>query len=116
VNSTGLIVIGDYRVRRVLISRDRATGVVVERDGSREDFEAGEILLCAGALVSAHDLHLSRIGPRDILESIGVEVVKDLRALARDSAITRRSRRDGGPGSRPKCRPIRGSAAFCTSR
>ncbi|MFG2583441.1 mycofactocin dehydrogenase MftG [Streptomyces malaysiensis] len=76
-----LTVQGDCTVRRVVVSRGRATGVVVEQGGQRTVLDAGEVVLCAGAFASPHLLHLSGIGPRAELERLGLPVVKDLPAV-----------------------------------
>ena len=70
-----LTVEGGSSVRRVLVERGRATGVVVERDGRRTTLECGEVVLCAGAFGSAHLLHLSGIGPCDELRLVGLPLV-----------------------------------------
>ena len=70
-----LTVEGGSSVRRVLVERGRATGVVVEREGCRTTLECGEVVLCAGAFGSAHLLHLSGIGPCDELRRAGLPVV-----------------------------------------
>ncbi|WP_329263788.1 mycofactocin system GMC family oxidoreductase MftG [Streptomyces sp. NBC_01478] len=76
-----LTVEGRSSVRRVVIERGRATGVVVERDGRRTTLECGEVVLCAGAFASAHLLHLSGIGPCDKLERLGIAVVANSPAV-----------------------------------
>ncbi|MFD5625594.1 mycofactocin system GMC family oxidoreductase MftG [Streptomyces sp. NPDC127072] len=76
-----LTVAGDSTVRRVVVERGRATGVVVERDGHRTTVEAGEVVLCAGAFSSPHLLHLSGIGPRRDLERLGLPVVRNAPAV-----------------------------------
>ncbi|MFV2178355.1 mycofactocin system GMC family oxidoreductase MftG [Actinomadura sp. LOL_016] len=70
-----LTVAGNRHVRAVTVRGGRATGVVVE-DGTV--LEAGEIVLCAGALSTPHLLHLSGIGPAPDLERAGIPVVRDL--------------------------------------
>jgi choline dehydrogenase len=57
----------------------RATGVRY-RQGGREHTVAAqrEVLLCAGALQSPQLLQLSGIGPRSLLNSFGIGVVRDL--------------------------------------
>lgn len=76
-----LTVTGDCAVRSVVVAKGRATGVVAERGGRRTVVEAGEIVLCAGALASPHLLHLSGIGPAEDLARLGVPVVQDLPAV-----------------------------------
>ncbi|MFB4301734.1 mycofactocin system GMC family oxidoreductase MftG [Actinomadura sp. NTSP31] len=76
-----LTVLGECVVRSVVISRGRATGVVVERGGRRTVLDAGEIILCAGSLSSPHLLHLSGVGPADDLARHGIAVVHDLPAV-----------------------------------
>ncbi|MBE1536650.1 mycofactocin dehydrogenase MftG [Actinomadura algeriensis] len=70
-----LTVEGGRRVRSVTVRGGRATGVVIE-DGTV--LEAGEIVLCGGALATPHLLHLSGIGPAADLERAGIAVVRDL--------------------------------------
>ncbi|WP_020129711.1 mycofactocin system GMC family oxidoreductase MftG [Streptomyces sp. 303MFCol5.2] len=72
---------GDSTVLGVVVERGRATGVVVERYGRRVVVCGGEVVLCAGAFGSPHLLHLSGIGPRHELESLGVGVVRDAPAV-----------------------------------
>lgn len=70
-----LTVEGGCSVRRVVIERGRATGVVVERAGRPTTLRCGEVVLCAGAFGSAHLLHLSGIGPCGELRRAGLPVV-----------------------------------------
>jgi choline dehydrogenase-like flavoprotein len=69
---------GGSAVVRVSITSGRATGVVLA-DGS--ELHAGEVVLCAGALASAHLLLLSGIGPRADLARAGVPIVRDAPAV-----------------------------------
>lgn len=82
---TNLTVIGDTRVLRLQFAEapqgdthhdapTRVTGVITDRG----IFEADEIVLCAGAVITPQLLMLSGIGPRDHLESHGIRVVADL--------------------------------------
>ncbi|GAA4102082.1 mycofactocin dehydrogenase MftG [Streptomyces hundungensis] len=100
-----LTVLCGCRVLRVVIARDRATGVVVERARVRTTMDAGSVVLSAGALATAQLLHLSGIGPRGCLERAGVSVVRDVPAVgARFSdhpqlALEWQPRRDLGPAA-----------------
>ena len=76
-----LTVAGGCAVRSLVVRRGRATGVVVERDGRRTVVEAGETVLCAGALATPHLLHLSGVGPARDLRRAGIPVAHDLPAV-----------------------------------
>jgi choline dehydrogenase len=68
----------DALVHRVTIEDGRATGVIVERNGSVETVKAGaEVVLSAGAFGSPHLLMLSGVGPADHLREHGIDVVVD---------------------------------------
>ncbi|MFF0111784.1 mycofactocin dehydrogenase MftG [Streptomyces prasinus] len=71
-----LTVIGERRVRRVVVSRDRATGVVVDRGGHCDILDAAEVVLCAGSFATPQLLHLSGIGPRRELQRLNLPVVR----------------------------------------
>lgn len=70
-----LQLVTDTRVHRVLFRANQAVGVQCE-DGSV--LSADRIVLCSGAIGSAHLLLLSGIGPVVELEALGIEVVADL--------------------------------------
>jgi predicted dehydrogenase (TIGR03970 family) len=72
--SAGLTVRGGVRVLRVVVSGGRAVGVQTA-DGV---VRAGEVVLSAGAVGSAHLLLLSGVGPADELLAAGLDVVADL--------------------------------------
>lgn len=76
-----LTVEGDSTVLRVVVERGRASGVVVERHGCRRTVRGGQVVLCAGAFRSPQLLHLSGIGPRRLLEALGIPVVQDAPAV-----------------------------------
>ncbi|MEU3781132.1 mycofactocin system GMC family oxidoreductase MftG [Streptomyces sp900129855] len=76
-----LTVRGGHTVRSVLIERGRARAVVAEHEGRRTVVPAGEIVVCAGALVTPHLLHLSGVGPAQRLAGLGIPVVADLPAV-----------------------------------
>ena len=64
--------------RRVMFTAGRATGVEIERGGVAETVHGDEIVLCAGAVMSAHLLLLSGVGPADQLREHGLDVVVGL--------------------------------------
>jgi len=64
-------------IRRVVISAGRVTGVEVETAGAVETIDAKRVVLCAGAIQSPAVLVRSGIGPRGVLESLGIGVVRD---------------------------------------
>ncbi|MHB9848799.1 mycofactocin dehydrogenase MftG [Streptomyces krungchingensis] len=76
-----LTAIGDCPVRRVVVRRGRACGVVVRRGGRETVLHCGEVVLCAGSFVTPQLLQLSGIGPRPALERFGIPVVKDAPAV-----------------------------------
>lgn len=64
---------------RILLDRQRATGVEYVRDGRRgQARSAREIVLCSGVVASPKLLLLSGIGPADHLRQMGIPVVGDL--------------------------------------
>jgi predicted dehydrogenase (TIGR03970 family) len=69
-----LTVRGGVAVRRVLVERGRAVGVLTD-DGP---IRAGEVLLSAGAVGSAHLLLASGLGPAADLAAAGIDVVAEL--------------------------------------
>lgn len=64
--------------RRVAFRGARAIGVEIERGGVVETVHGEEIVLCAGAVMSAHLLLVSGIGPADQLRRHGIDIVADL--------------------------------------
>lgn len=73
-----LRVLAGTRALRVLFDGDRAVGVRCLGPEGVADRYADRIVLCAGAIESAHLLMLSGIGPAAQLRSVGVSVVADL--------------------------------------
>jgi choline dehydrogenase len=61
-------------VERILFDGDRAVGVLC--DGER--ISAGEVIVSGGAINSPQLLQLSGVGPAELLEPLGVEMVHDL--------------------------------------
>jgi choline dehydrogenase len=77
----GLTVRGGTLVTRVVFDRGRLIGV---RTDAGELIEAGEVVLCAGAIKSAHLLALSGIGPAEELREAGIDVVADLPGVGKN--------------------------------
>jgi predicted dehydrogenase (TIGR03970 family) len=81
LNRRNLTVVGNCPVRTVVIRSGRATGVVAGHAGHQSVVHAGEVVLSAGSIATAHLLQLSGIGPRSALARHGITVVKDLPAV-----------------------------------
>ncbi len=69
-------------VRRVLFHDRRVRGVEVERDGVVSEIACGRVMLCAGAINTPHILLRSGVGPRERVERLGVDLVRDVPAVA----------------------------------
>jgi choline dehydrogenase len=67
-------------VNRVLFDGNRATGVEYSKFGRRgaERVDAGEVILCGGAINTPQLLQLSGIGAGRDLATLGIDVVSDL--------------------------------------
>jgi choline dehydrogenase len=73
-----LTVVTEAAVRRLVIDGSRCTGVQYTAGGQQQTAEAGEVVLCAGAIGSPHLLMLSGVGPADTLHTLGIAVIADL--------------------------------------
>lgn len=81
-NRPNLHILTEALATRVLFSGREATGVVYEREGQEYRADAHrEVILSAGALQSPQLLQLSGIGPGDLLQSLGIPVVHELRGV-----------------------------------
>ena len=65
-------------VTRIVFAGSRAVGVEYVRDGKQHRVEAGEVLLCGGAINSPQLLQLSGVGDAELLSSVGVDTVAHL--------------------------------------
>ena len=65
------------QTQRVLLDGGRAHGVVFKHRGRLERAEAGEVILCGGAINSPQLLLLSGIGPAAHLREHGIDVAHD---------------------------------------
>lgn len=79
-----LTIRGDALVRRILWSGRRARGVEIETRGSVERVEADRVVVSAGAIGTPALLLRSGVGPRALVERIGVELVSDVAAVGRE--------------------------------
>lgn len=79
-----LTILDRCRVRRVVFTGDRATGVEVERAGRLTTVEGAEVVLSAGAVGSAVLLLNSGVGPAARLEPLGIPVVVDAPGVGRN--------------------------------
>ena len=74
-----LTVLTDVQVDKVLLENGRATQVSARWQGTEHAFAASrEIILCAGSIGSPGILQRSGIGPRPLLESLGITVLHEL--------------------------------------
>ena len=73
-----LTVRADVLVRRALFEGARAVGVEAESGGEVFRIDAGEVVLCGGAINSPQLLMLSGVGPREHLAEVGVPLVHHL--------------------------------------
>jgi 5-(hydroxymethyl)furfural/furfural oxidase len=74
---SNLTIRGDVVVDRVLLSNRRATGVRARTSDGWTEFEAREVLLCAGAVHSPTILIRSGVGPARDVRGLGIELVRD---------------------------------------
>jgi choline dehydrogenase len=68
-------------VSKINFTGTRATGVDVIHNRRSESIEAGEVLLCGGAINSPQLLQLSGVGNGSELRALGVDVVNDVPAV-----------------------------------
>ena len=79
VNRDNLTVITKALTQRLLLDGKRATGIEFMRSGATQTLQANrEVILSAGPIASPHLLQLSGIGPGQVLQAAGIEVVHDL--------------------------------------
>jgi choline dehydrogenase len=79
-----LVVLTEALATRVLFAGTRAVGVEYRHRGQLCQVEAGEVLLCGGAVNSPHLLLLSGVGPQAQLKSCNLPVVVDLPGVGQD--------------------------------
>jgi choline dehydrogenase len=78
-----LTVVTGAHVARILVENGRAVGVelITGAGGLDEARARRQIVLCAGAIGTPHLLQLSGIGPRELLEAAGIQVVLERPAV-----------------------------------
>lgn len=80
-----LQVITGAHTTRILLKGKRAVGVEFRHGGNLRQVSTNcEILLCAGAIGSPQILQCSGIGPRDLLEKVGVPLVHHLAGVGQN--------------------------------
>ena len=80
-----LTLLPDTRVGRIRFDNGRTAGVDCAGPDGRADLTADRIVLCAGAIGSAHILLLSGIGPEAMLSAAGIPVISDVPVGVRTS-------------------------------
>ena len=73
-----LTIRADVLVRRVLFDGAKAVGIEAESGGEVFRIDAGEVVLCGGAINSPQLLMLSGVGAQEHLADVGVELVHHL--------------------------------------
>ena len=71
-------------VTRILFDGTRATGVEYVKGGRVRRVEAGEVILCGGAINTPQLLQLSGVGEAEHLRSLGIEPVADVPGVGRN--------------------------------
>lgn len=80
-----LTVLTRAQTTRIIIEDNRAVGIEYQKNGKRYTVRADrEVILSAGAINSPQLLQLSGIGPKDVLNKAGVEVVHELPGVGRN--------------------------------
>lgn len=78
MDRANLTLLTNTRVLRIMIVAGRAVGVSCVGPHGAVDLDADRVILCAGAIGSAHLLMLSGIGSNDVLTAAGIPVKVDL--------------------------------------
>ena len=73
-----LTLLATTHVTRIRFEKGRAVGVDGVGAGGAVDLTGDRIVLCAGAIGSAHLLMLSGVGPAEVLASVSIPVIADL--------------------------------------
>jgi choline dehydrogenase len=82
---TNLTIATHAQATRVLIEDRKAVGVEYNANGAARVARARcEVIVCGGVFNSPQLLQLSGLGPRDLLQSLGSPVIRDLPAVGAD--------------------------------
>jgi choline dehydrogenase len=79
-----LEVVTGAHVHSVIVEDGHAVGVRYRRDGASVELHADLVVLAAGALDSPAILLRSGIGPKDELEELGIDVIRDVPGVGRN--------------------------------
>jgi 5-(hydroxymethyl)furfural/furfural oxidase len=71
-------------VSKLLFDGRKVTGLSVVVAGVNQDFQAGEVIVCGGAIYSPTMLLRAGIGPAAELRALGIDIVADLRGVGRN--------------------------------
>ncbi len=71
-------------VTRIRIDGNKAVGIECVRNGSVENVDAGEVILCGGAINSPQLLNLSGVGDGSRLHDLGIDVKAELPGVGRN--------------------------------
>ena len=71
-------------VTRIRIDGNKAVGIECVRNGSVENIDAGEVILCGGAINSPQLLNLSGVGDGSRLYDLGIDVKAELPGVGRN--------------------------------
>lgn len=80
---TNLSIKANTQVEKLLFSGSRVTGVQLNSAAGQLALEAGEVILCAGAIHSPAILLRSGVGPAEEMRQLGVKVIADLPGVGR---------------------------------
>ena len=76
---TNLKILTNVLVEKVTLENKKATGIEFSVNGNKKTLKANkEVILCAGSIGSPQLLQLSGIGPKKVLNDVGIEILHEL--------------------------------------